>query len=74
MKRHTRTSRAFQSLKGSIQLIQFSSQGGTFTWFIPMMIKDVSDAYGKARLLVTPPEGSGEGWVSVDRLVREVEP
>lgn len=36
---------------------------------IPMRVKDVREAYGRVDFLVEPVMGSGDCWVSADRLV-----
>lgn len=69
--RHTRISRQFQELVGTVQLIEFRSGAGTFTWSVPLKVVQVGDSCGKAYLEVEGmAPGSGMGWVSVDRLLK----
>jgi hypothetical protein len=43
------------------------------SWNIPMVIKDVTFAWGKTRVLVTPtaPMSTGEQWIDTDRIFKQ---
>lgn len=43
-------------------------------WVLPCLVRDVRNVWGKPQLLVVPVSGSGEGWIDLGRLVRDVAP
>lgn len=45
-------------------------QRGTDQWAlgVPVMVKDARQAFGRTDLLVSPIGGTGESWVSLERV------
>ena len=37
---------------------------------VRVKVEDAKTVYGQDRLLVSPVDGSGQAWVSVDRVIR----
>ena len=48
--------------------------GAMITMRVPVTVKDARQAFGRTDLLVSPVGGTGESWVSIERVRLDVRP
>jgi hypothetical protein len=60
---------------GKICTMNIKPDRPAFPMYVQFRIMDYKTAYGQSRYLITPVSGTGEQWVSADRVqITEVKP